>query len=193
MKKFMIMPLLLLCCTMANALEITIGTGFGKRTLTDGETITITEVEHGLFGDEMKLEGDLNINGSSLTVEITRSEAGIDDQLCAGKCDYGNKDLTQTMNFTIASGSTGWYAHLTPVAGKEFTIVYMFIDGTETLTLTVVYDCTNYSQGLFSPTMTTVAQKGVYTIFGQRLSENDNTDGLPTGMYIVNGKKVIVK
>lgn len=34
---------------------------------------------------------------------------------------------------------------------------------------------------------------GVYNMQGQRLRENSNTEGLPHGLYIVNGKKIMVR
>ena len=37
------------------------------------------------------------------------------------------------------------------------------------------------------------AVKGVFNLNGQRISNNADTTGLPAGMYIVNGKKCIVK
>ena len=36
-----------------------------------------------------------------------------------------------------------------------------------------------------------VARQGVYSLDGQRLG--DTPDGLPKGIYIVNGKKVVIK
>ena len=36
-------------------------------------------------------------------------------------------------------------------------------------------------------------QKGVYTLYGTQIRNSSNTEGLPSGLYIINGKKVIVK
>jgi hypothetical protein len=35
--------------------------------------------------------------------------------------------------------------------------------------------------------------EGVYSISGTQLRANNNTEGLPAGLYIVGGKKVAVK
>ncbi len=38
-----------------------------------------------------------------------------------------------------------------------------------------------------------VKHSGIYSISGQKVSDNTNTDGLAPGLYIINGKKVLVK
>ena len=35
--------------------------------------------------------------------------------------------------------------------------------------------------------------KGVYNLNGQLVSEKNSTEGLPAGVYIMNGKKMIMK
>ncbi|MBR3453963.1 MAG: hypothetical protein IKH26_01440 [Bacteroidaceae bacterium] len=39
----------------------------------------------------------------------------------------------------------------------------------------------------------TSGKKGIYNTSGQKVSNNTNTDGLAPGLYIINGKKVLVK
>ena len=39
----------------------------------------------------------------------------------------------------------------------------------------------------------TSGKRGIYNISGQKVSDNTNTDGLAPGLYIINGKKVLVK
>jgi hypothetical protein len=38
-----------------------------------------------------------------------------------------------------------------------------------------------------------VKHPGVYTLSGQRLNETGETEGLVPGVYLVNGKKMVVK
>lgn len=56
-------------------------------------------------------------------------------------------------------------------------------------------DSATYAAGIddiiSDPEKTT--RKGVYTLHGVQISNSSETDGLPSGIYIVNGKKTIVK
>ncbi len=47
--------------------------------------------------------------------------------------------------------------------------------------------------GITTVTTTTPAATGVYTLSGVRLNTTGSTEGLPTGIYIINGKKTIIK
>lgn len=40
---------------------------------------------------------------------------------------------------------------------------------------------------------TKITQKGIYTLYGVQISNSSDTEGLPSGIYIINGKKAIVK
>lgn len=55
-------------------------------------------------------------------------------------------------------------------------------------------DTATYAAGIddiVSDTKTT--QKGIYTLYGVQISNSSDTEGLPSGIYIINGKKAIVK
>lgn len=189
-KVYFLLAAMLLCSTMSHALTITTGSGFIKTTLDKDTTIRVTEAEgNPITGLQMGIKGDITVTSEQLIVEITRSEAGLDDELCVGNCAPGNKELTQKMTF-MGNYTGSWYTHYTPVAGKEYTVTYKFIDGSETLTLTVVYD---YNTSALEDVHTTSAARGVYTIFGQKLREDSDVEGLPAGMYIVAGKKMVIR
>lgn len=191
-KVYFLLAAMLLCSTMGHALTISTGSGFAKTTLHGDTTIRVTEAQVDLFDTnrlQMGIKGDITVTSEQLIVEITRSEAGLDDELCVGNCAPGNKELTQKMTF-MGNYTGSWYTHYTPVAGKEYTVTYKFIDGTETLTLTVVYD---YNTSALEDVHTTSAARGVYTIFGQKLREDSDVEGLPAGMYIVAGKKMVIR
>lgn len=189
-KMFSLLATLLLCSTMSHALTISTGSGFAKTTLLRDTTIRMTEAQTDFDGNlQMSIKGDITVTSEQLVVEITRSEAGLDDELCVGNCAPGNGELTQKMEF-MGNGTFSWYTHYTPVASKEYTVTYKFIDGSETLTLTVVYD---YTTSALENVHTTSAARGVYTIFGQKLREDSDIEGLPAGMYIVAGKKMVIR
>lgn len=192
-KVYFLLAAILLCSTMGHALTISTGSGFAKTTLHGDTTIRVTEAQVDLFDTnrlQMSIKGDITVTSEQLVVEITRSEAGLDDQLCLGnECKNGNGQLTEKITF-MGNGTFSWYTHYTPVAGKEYTVTYKFIDGSETLTLTVVYD---YNTSALEDVHTTSAARGVYTIFGQKLREDSDIEGLPAGMYIVAGKKMVIR
>lgn len=88
---------------------------------------------------EMRIEGTLICN-DALTVNITRSNAGITDEFCcAGQCQAGNGETTQLLNYN-PSGFATWYIHYNPAAGSNETITYTFSEGAESLTLTVHFN-----------------------------------------------------
>lgn len=134
-------------------------------------------------------------NADTMMVTVTRSVAGKDDELCAaGNCVPGNKALTQVFHFDkISIQNNQWYAHYEPEATdlSAYTVTYLFKSGTVERKLTVE----------FAPARTALSdvaaqqktKPGVYTILGQQLRKTGDIDGLPAGMYVVNGKKVIIK
>lgn len=108
---------------------------------TEGMEITIDEAKiNPLSGKaQMGLQGSL-LSDTPITVTISRSAAGIEDEFCcAGQCIYGNGQLSETLNFTPA-GMADWYNHYTPVSGSQETITYTFSDGSESYVLTVHYN-----------------------------------------------------
>lgn len=154
-------------------------------------TIIVTDYELDDLAGEivMTVEGALFSDESEdITVDVTRSEAGISDQVCAGTCINGNGETTQRFEFDIENPLTGWYAHYYPATEGEVTITYAFSDGvnpTRTLTVRYLYQATALDNTIAAP-----VAKGVYTLDGQYVA--DDTENLPQGVYIVDGKKQIV-
>jgi hypothetical protein len=86
----------------------------------------------------MRITGTLISNGA-LTVNITRSNAGITDEFCCGQCKTGNGETTEILNYT-PEGLSKWYIHYNPAAGSNETITYTFSEGAESLTMTVHFN-----------------------------------------------------
>ena len=107
----------------------------------EGLEITVTEAHKALSGKmEMEIKGTLLCSGA-LTVTISRSSAGLEDQFCCGQCLYGNGQTEETLHFSPNS-ETEWFAHYMPAPNSHETIVYTFTDYEETRALTIHY---NYS------------------------------------------------
>ena len=73
-------------------------------------------------------------------------------------------------------------------AGGKPSQVSLLIDGVEDSTTGIAdihgsTDCTSYKRGI----------DGVFNINGQMVRRSCNLEGLPKGMYIVNGKKIIIR
>lgn len=188
MKKLYIFLAGILAASAANAINVSIA---GHDKLPNDTTIVVNEV----FDDEftgiatMELMGSVSSNGA-VTVAITRSEADLEDEFCCGGvCTPGNQTLSQELNFPNV-GNGLWYAHYLPKDKKSVTITYLFSDAAGQQKLNVVYD--NTSSALEN-VHAKGGHQGVFSIFGQQLRSDNNTEGLPSGMYIVNGKKVIIR
>ena len=113
----------------------------------EGMELTINEAEEDILsGDmQMKLEGTL-LCTNPLTVTITRSAEGLNDEFCcANQCTVGNKETSEDLSFT-PDGMANWYIHYTPTPGSYQTITYLFSDGSESRSLTVHFDYT--TQGI---------------------------------------------
>lgn len=139
MKKLYVLLAALCMLQQAHALIVSVR-GEGE-VPEQGMELTVTEGEEDILTGQytMELEGDLLTNAGSVTVQITRSAAGLTDEFCcADNCTAGNGETTETKQF-ILSGLAHWYAHYAPVAGSEETIVYTFSDGSESRTITVRY------------------------------------------------------
>lgn len=73
-------------------------------------------------------------------------------------------------------------------AGGKLSQVSLLIDGVEDSTTGIAdihgsTDCTSYKRGI----------DGVFNINGQMVRRSCSLEGLPKGMYIVNGKKIIIR
>ena len=113
----------------------------------EGTELTVNEAEEDILsGDmQMKVSGTL-LSTNPLTVTITRSAAGLNDEFCcANQCTVGNKETSESLSFT-PDGMANWYIHYTPTPGSLETITYLFYDGSESRSLTVHFDYT--TQGI---------------------------------------------
>lgn len=193
MKKIFTLMMSLMAVSLLSAMTITIE-GLDPIT-TDTEVSALAWDED--FG-QYDLDGHLVMPAgvSNLAVEITRSytsteEAPMEDEFCmGGSCKNSNGEAKQTLNFTV-NGESDFFAHFVCPEGKvNTTILYRFVAGTESILLTVHY---GGKAEAISNVAASEARKGVYTIFGQKLRDDNNTEGLPSGMYIIGGKKQIIK
>ena len=164
--------------------------------VTKDTTIIVTEYEY----DEDLEEATMGVEGvmysdesQQITVSITRSAKGIFDQFCAaGNCVPGNGELTQEIYFSIGSSPAmrRWFTHYTPLADGAETITYAFNDGTNpVVTLTVKYSY-NEDKSAVENIVITPQYTGIYNLLGQRMQTTDWAE-LPSGIYIINGKKYI--
>ena len=113
----------------------------------EGTELTVNEAyEDILSGDmQMKVSGTL-LSTNPLTVTITRSAEGLNDEFCcANQCTVGNGETSEDLSFT-PGGMANWYIHYTPTPGSNETITYLFSDGSESRSLTVHFDYT--TQGI---------------------------------------------
>ena len=117
-RKFLLLPLLLLCLN-AHALILSVE-GYGE-VPTDGLDITIDKAEIDFF-----------------TGEIDRPSAGLSDEFCCGQCIPGNGALQQVLNFSPAGSST-WFGHYYPASNSDITVTYTFSDGADTRVIRVRY------------------------------------------------------
>ena len=107
----------------------------------EGMEITINDAEEDPMTGKnlMELEGDLLCSGP-LTVTISRSAAGIEDEFCcARECTAGNGETSETLHFT-PGGMATWFIHYTPAPNSHETVTYTFTEGAQSLTLTVHYN-----------------------------------------------------
>ena len=73
-------------------------------------------------------------------------------------------------------------------AGGKLSQVSLLIDGEEDSTTGIAdihgsTDCTSYKRSI----------EGVFNMNGQMVRRSCSLEGLPKGMYVVNGKKIIVR
>ena len=80
-----------------------------------------------------------------------------------------------------------WFELTDKTSGKP-SLVSLLIDGVEDSTTGIAdihcsTDCTPYKRGI----------EGVFNINGQMVRRSCNLEGLPKGMYVVDGKKIIIR
>lgn len=197
-KMYAIVLLLSVAMTISASFHLTIEKEIGEELriveIIKDTTIVVTDYEYDedLEEAEMAIEGEMYSDESdSIKVTITRFSTGIVDQFCAaGNCVPGNGELSQELSFTIGSleSMRHWFTHYTPIAiGKE-TIVYTFDDSVNpAITITVEYD---YNGTSVDNVLITPIDNTIYNLLGQRMSATAITE-LPSGIYIINGKKFI--
>ena len=171
----------------ANALLVSVS-GHGEISV-EGMEITINEAELDPMTEKplMELNGSLLCSGN-LTVIINRSEAGLEDEFCcADQCRTGSGEKSDTLQYT-PTGKVNWFAHYTPAANSNVTIVYLFSDNTESRTLTVHYV---YQTESIENVNVQKQQNGIYSLNGVLLNKEGNVDALPNGIYIQDGTKII--
>ena len=130
-----------LCMLALNAQAIVVEVDGQGEVTEEGMEFTVNEARiDPLSGlPVMSITGTLISNGA-LTVNITRSNAGITDEFCcAGQCKTGNGETTEILNYT-PEGLSDWFIHYNPAAGSNETITYTFSEGAESLTMTVHFN-----------------------------------------------------
>ncbi len=162
--------------------------------ITKDTTIRVTEYEWDEDLEEalMEVRGQLYSDESeNITVNITRKNTGIIDQLCAaGNCVPGNGELSQVCDFTIGTlpMQRSWFTHYTPMEEGEEIISYEFNDGVNpTITLTINY---SYKTTAIDHVVAPQHNGKIYNLLGQEMPTNELSE-LPKGIYIINGKKYI--
>ena len=89
----------------------------------EGMELTINEAEEDILSGDMlmKVSGTL-LSTNPLTVTITRSAEGLNDEFCcANQCTVGNGETSEDLSFT-PGGMANWYIHYTPTPGSYQTI-----------------------------------------------------------------------
>ena len=99
---------------------------------------------------------------------------------------HGNKDNGEPYSYGLKAFRC-WF-ELPGNATAKPSQVSLLIDGVEDSTTGIAdihgsTDCTSYKRGI----------EGVFNINGQMVRRSCSLEGLPKGMYIVNGKKIIIR
>ena len=99
---------------------------------------------------------------------------------------HGNKDNGERYSYGLKAFRC-WFELTDKTSGKP-NQVSLLIDGVEDSTTGIAdihgnTDCTSYKRGI----------DGVFNMNGQMVRRSCSLEGLPKGMYIVNGKKIIIR
>lgn len=101
---------------------------------------------------------------------------------------HGNKDDGEPYSYGLKAFRCWFELTGNASAGGKPSQVSLLIDGVEDSTTGIddihgSTDCTSYKRGI----------EGVFNINGQMVRRSCSLEGLPKGMYIVNGKKIIIR
>lgn len=99
---------------------------------------------------------------------------------------HGNKDNGERYSYGLKAFRC-WF-ELTPNTSAEGKRVSLLIDGVEDSTTGIDdihgnTDCTSYKRGI----------DGVFNMNGQMVRRGCSLEGLPKGLYVVNGKKIVIR
>ena len=99
---------------------------------------------------------------------------------------HGDKDNGEPYSYGLKAFRC-WFELTDKTSGKP-SLVSLLIDGVEDSTTGIAdihysTDCTSYKRGI----------EGVFNINGQMVRSSCSLEGLPQGMYVVNGKKIIIR
>jgi len=138
-RNWMIIAVLLWIVQTTNAALIVSTNEYGELSEEELE-ITIDEAQTDLMTGKalMEVQGSLS-STLPVTVTISRSQNGLEDQFCcADDCTNGNKLQEEELHFS-PGGMASWFVHYYPQANSNVTITYTFSDGTDSYTLVVHY------------------------------------------------------
>ena len=99
---------------------------------------------------------------------------------------HGDKDNGEPYSYGLKAFRC-WFELTDKTSGKP-SLVSLLIDGVEDSTTGIAdihysTDCTSYKRGI----------EGVFNINGQMVRRSCSLEGLPKGMYVVDGKKIIIR
>ena len=101
---------------------------------------------------------------------------------------HGNKDNGEPYSYGLKAFRCWFELNGNTSSEGKPSLVSLLIDGVEDSTTGIAdihgsTDCTSYKRGI----------EGVFNINGQMVRRSCSLEGLPKGMYIVNGKKIIIR
>ena len=101
---------------------------------------------------------------------------------------HGNKDNGEPYSYGLKAFRCWFELNGNTSSEGKPSLVSLLIDGVEDSTTGIddihgSTDCTSYKRGI----------DGVFNINGQMVRRSCSLEGLPQGMYIVNGKKIIIR
>lgn len=101
---------------------------------------------------------------------------------------HGNKDNGERYSYGLKAFRCWFELKDNASAGGKPSQVSLLIDGVEDSTTGIAdvhgsTDCTSYKRGI----------DGVFNMNGQRVRRSCSLEGLSKGMYVVNGKKIIIR